>query len=164
MFLCNHCPCVTSRSFMIKPDIHLSTLIGDPINTNNVIGTLLNHELSLIPTLFDRTMLQGMRTFNDARRTRTFLHCHQLLTCLDLSCFKDPVEFSTACTIPTCFLPRRHLCATAPFQWWRVMHTYPIHIHISKLTLGKLVHVSESNPTDSSVDTMTYSLHFHFRS
>ena len=34
---------------------------------------------------------------------------------------------------------------------------------ILKLTLGKLIYVFVSNPTDSSVDCMTMQLHFHFR-
>ena len=95
-------------------------------------------------------MLQRTRTLYDARRTRT-LRRHQLLTCLYLLCFKDTVESSTACTIPT-YTARRHSCATAPFSddvsRIRVQYT-----SILKLTLGKLIYVFVSNPTDSSVDT-----------
>ena len=68
-----------------------------------VIGTLLNHELSLSTTVFGCTMLQrSTRTFNDARHILKHYVAIKLLTCLDLLCFKDPVEFSTACIIPTC--------------------------------------------------------------
>ena len=83
----------------------------------NVIGTCINHALPLCTAVFGRTMLQRTRTLYDARRTRT-LRRHQLLTCLYLLCFKDTVEFSTACTIPTytarvgTYVPRRFLVMT----------------------------------------------------
>ena len=69
-----------------------------------VVGTCVNHALSLCTAVFGRTMLQRTRTLYDARRTRT-LRRHLLLTCLYLLCFKDTVEFSTARTIPTYTAP-----------------------------------------------------------
>ena len=109
----------------------------------------VNHALPLCTAVFGRTMLQRTRTLYDARRTRT-LRRHLLLTCLYLLCFKDTVEFSTACTIPTYTAPQTLMCHGA---FLVTCHAYVSDTHsFSKLTLGKLIYVFESNPTDSSVD------------